>query len=101
MVAWSFNFVTVKTAIAAVPPVGFAFVRFLLAGLVLLAITRRREGSVGLPRRVAVRVALLGGLGFGLYQLLCSWSRPSRSCMPRSCSANPSLRCRRPASGSS
>ena len=70
MVAWSFNFVTVKAAIAAVPPVGFAFVRFLLAGLVLLAITRWREGSVGLPRRVATRVALLGGLGFGLYQLL-------------------------------
>ena len=70
MVAWSFNFVTVKAAIAAVPPVGFAFVRFLLAGLVLLAITRWREGSVGLPRGVAIRVALLGGLGFGLYQLL-------------------------------
>src|SRR5450759_1428323 len=60
MVAWAFNFVTVKAAIAAVPPVGFAFVRFLLAGLVLLAITRWREGSVGLPRRVAIRVALLG-----------------------------------------
>ena len=70
MVAWSFNFVTVKAAIAVVPPVGFAFVRFLLAGLVLLAITRWREGSVGLPRGVAIRVALLGGLGFGLYQLL-------------------------------
>ena len=70
MVAWSFNFVTVKAAIATVPPVGFAFVRFLLAGLVLLAITRLREGSVGLPRGVAIRVALLGGLGFGVYQLL-------------------------------
>ena len=70
MVVWSFNFVTVKAAIAVVPPVGFAFVRFFLAGLVLLAITRWREGSVGLPRPAAVRVALLGGLGFGLYQLL-------------------------------
>ena len=70
MVAWSFNFVTVKAAISAVPPVGFAFVRFLLAGLLLLAITRWREGSVGLPRRAAIRIALLGGLGFGLYQLL-------------------------------
>lgn len=70
MVAWSFNFVTVKAAIATMPPVGFAFVRFLIAGLVLLAITRWREGSVGLPRGVAIRVALLGGLGFGVYQLL-------------------------------
>ncbi len=70
MVAWSFNFVTVKAAISAVPPVGFAFVRFLLAGLLLLGITRWREGSVGLPRPAAIRIGLLGGLGFGLYQLL-------------------------------
>ena len=79
MVAWSFNFVTVKAAIATVPPVGFAFVRFLLAGLVLLAITRLREGSVGLPRGVAIRVALLGGLGFGVYQLLWASALAQRS----------------------
>lgn len=70
MVAWAANFVVVKGAIAAAPPIGFAFLRFLLAGVVLLAILRWREGSVGVPRRVVVPVALLGGLGFGLYQIL-------------------------------
>jgi drug/metabolite transporter (DMT)-like permease len=72
MVAWATNFVVVKGALAVVPPVGFAFVRFLLAGLVLLVLLRLREGSVGLPRDLVPRVALLGGLGFGVYQVL--WS---------------------------
>ncbi len=70
MVAWAANFVVVKGIIAVVPPVGFAFVRFLLAGLVLLAILRLREGSVSIPRALALRVALLGALGFGVYQVL-------------------------------
>jgi drug/metabolite transporter (DMT)-like permease len=70
MVAWAANFVIVKGAIEVVPPIGFAFVRFLLAGLVLLAILRWREGSVGLPREVVVPLMLLGGLGFGVYQVL-------------------------------
>lgn len=70
MVAWAANFVIVKGAIATVPPVGFAFARFLLAGLVLLAILRWREGSIGLPRGTVVPLALLGALGFGCYQFL-------------------------------
>jgi drug/metabolite transporter (DMT)-like permease len=70
MVAWAANFVIIKSAIATAPPIGFAFVRFLLAGLVLLAILRWREGSAGIPRGVVVPLAVLGGLGFGLYQIL-------------------------------
>jgi drug/metabolite transporter (DMT)-like permease len=70
MLAWAANFVIVKGVIDAVPPIGFAFVRFLLAGLVLLAILRWREGSVRVPRAAVLPVALLGGLGFGVYQVL-------------------------------
>jgi drug/metabolite transporter (DMT)-like permease len=70
MVAWAANFVIVKGALEVVPPIGFAFVRFLLAGLVLLVLLRLREGSVRIPRDIVVRVALLGGLGFGVYQVL-------------------------------
>jgi drug/metabolite transporter (DMT)-like permease len=70
MVAWAANFVIIKTAIATVPPIGFAFLRFLLAGLVLLAILRWREGSVSIPRAAVVPLAVLGGLGFGVYQVL-------------------------------
>ncbi|MFH1475275.1 MAG: DMT family transporter, partial [Chloroflexota bacterium] len=70
MVAWAANFVIVKDAIATAPPVGFAFVRFLLAGLVLLVVLRLREGSAGLPRALVVPLAILGALGFGVYQVL-------------------------------
>lgn len=70
MVVWAANFVLVKDAIRTVPPVGFAFTRFVLAGLVLLAILRWREGSIGLPRATVVPLALLGALGFGCYQVL-------------------------------
>jgi drug/metabolite transporter (DMT)-like permease len=70
MVAWAANFVVIKSAITTAPPIGFAFVRFLLAGLVLLAILRWREGSVTVPRAVVLPVAVLGGLGFGAYQVL-------------------------------
>ncbi len=36
----------------------------------LLVILRWREGSVGLPREIVLPLALLGGLGFGVYQVL-------------------------------
>jgi drug/metabolite transporter (DMT)-like permease len=62
--------VIIKGAIATAPPIGFAFIRFLLAGLVLLAILRWREGSAGLPRAFVVPLAILGGLGYGVYQVL-------------------------------
>ncbi len=50
------------------PPVLFAFIRFGTAFLVLLAVLRWREGSVGLPRGDILPMLLLGLAGFGLYQ---------------------------------
>ncbi len=68
MLIWGANVVAVKTIIREVPPVLFAFVRFETAFLVLLAVLRWREGSVGLPRRDVPPMLLLGLAGFGLYQ---------------------------------
>ncbi|MGD0018838.1 MAG: DMT family transporter [Candidatus Limnocylindrales bacterium] len=68
MVTWGANVVAVKAAIADVPPIIFTMTRFVLAFLVLLALLRWREGSVSLPRRDALSIALLGLVGFGLYQ---------------------------------
>ena len=59
MLTWGANVVAVKAVLADVPPILFAFVRFGSAFLVLLAVLKWREGSVGL---------LLGLAGFGLYQ---------------------------------
>jgi drug/metabolite transporter (DMT)-like permease len=70
MVLWAGNFVVVKAAVAALPPIGFTFLRFVLASLTLLVLLRWREGSIGLPRRDLVTLLVLGGLGFGVYQML-------------------------------
>jgi drug/metabolite transporter (DMT)-like permease len=70
MVLWAGNFIVVKSALAVLPPVGFTFLRFVLASLTLLVLLRWREGSIGLPRRDLVAMWILGGLGFGLYQIL-------------------------------
>lgn len=68
MLSWGANIVAVKAAIANVPPVIFAFFRFSAGFIVLLALLRWREGSVSLPRRDVIPIALLGLMGFGLYQ---------------------------------
>lgn len=68
MLTWGANVVAVKAAIANVPPIVFAFGRFAAAFLVLLVFLRWREGSVSLPRRDVLPIALLGLAGFGLYQ---------------------------------
>jgi drug/metabolite transporter (DMT)-like permease len=70
MLAWAGNFIVVKAAVGVVPPIAFALVRFALAAVALLLITRWREGSIGLPRRDWLTMAVLGFLGFGLYQML-------------------------------
>ncbi len=70
MAIWAGNFIVVKAAIAELPPIGYSFVRFLVGGLVLLAICLAVEGSVRLPRRDVGLLAALGALGFGVYQML-------------------------------
>jgi drug/metabolite transporter (DMT)-like permease len=69
-VLWAANFVVVKAANTQIPPVAFAFVRFGIAGLTLLLLLRWREGDIRLPLRDAVPIAILGGLGYGVYQIL-------------------------------
>jgi drug/metabolite transporter (DMT)-like permease len=70
MVVWAANFIVVKDAIATLPPVGFTMLRYGLASIALLVILRLHEGDVRLPRPDVLRILLLGGLGFGLYQIL-------------------------------
>lgn len=72
MVAWAANFIVVKAANEQIPPVTFALLRFGLAAASLLVILRWREGSFGWPGRDALPILALGGLGFGVYQIL--WS---------------------------
>jgi drug/metabolite transporter (DMT)-like permease len=79
MVVWAANFVVVKSTIPVLTPVGYAFLRFAGAGIVLLAVCRWREGSVAIRRADVLPLAGLGILGFGLYQLLWSTALASTS----------------------
>ena len=72
MAFWAANFIVVKAANEQIPPVTFAFLRFALAAVTLLALLRWREGHLGLPRRDVLPILGLGALGFGIYQIL--WS---------------------------
>jgi drug/metabolite transporter (DMT)-like permease len=70
MVVWAANFIVVKDAITTLPPVAFTFLRYGLASVALLGILRWSEGAIRLPRPDTLRILIMGGLGFGLYQIL-------------------------------
>jgi len=65
---WAVNSLAVKWVVGEVPPIVFAFARYVISFLVLLVVLRWREGSVGLPRREILPMFLLGLAGFGIYQ---------------------------------
>jgi drug/metabolite transporter (DMT)-like permease len=70
MLAWAANFVVVKAATTVFPPIGFAFLRFSLAAIVLVVLLRALEGPIRLPRRALLELGGLGLVGFSLYQML-------------------------------
>lgn len=69
MVFWAANFIVAKDIIGLIPPVGFTFLRYFLASVALLVFLRWSEGEIRVPRPGIGRILLLGGLGFGLYQM--------------------------------
>ena len=70
MALWAGNFIVVKGAIEVLPPVAFSFVRYAVAAITVLAMLRWREGSFVLPHGDILRIAILGVIGFGCYQIL-------------------------------
>ncbi len=70
MLFWAGNFIVVKGVIGIVPPVAFTFLRFAMAAATLLVLLRWREGAIRLPRGDVLRIAVLGSIGFGFYQLI-------------------------------
>ncbi len=70
MVFWAANFIVVKGAIGVIPPIAFTFLRYLLAAVTLLVLLRWREGAIRLPHGDVLRLAVLGSVGFGCYQIL-------------------------------
>lgn len=70
MVFWAGNFIVVKGAVGIVPPIAFTFLRYALASVTLLLLLRWREGALRLPAGDVVRLAVLGSVGFGCYQVI-------------------------------
>ena len=70
VLCWGANFVVVKAVIGELPPLVFTMLRYLLATASVVLVLRLRNGSIGFGSRDAVRVAALGVLGFGIYQVL-------------------------------
>jgi drug/metabolite transporter (DMT)-like permease len=79
MAFWAGNFIVVKSAITVLPPVVFTSIRYAVAALTLLALLRWREGDIRLPRRDIVPIAILGVVGFALYQFLWTYALQSVS----------------------
>ena len=72
MALWAGNFIVVKGAVELLPPVGFTFLRYVVASTTVLLLLRWRTGSISLPRSDFLRICILGVVGFGCYQIL--WS---------------------------
>jgi len=72
MALWAGNFIVVKGVVTLLPPVGFTFLRYLVASATVLLLLKWRDGSLSLPRSDLIRIGILGVIGFGCYQIL--WS---------------------------
>ena len=70
MALWAGNFIVVKGALGTLPPVGFTALRYGLASLSLLVLMRWRDGAIRLPHGDIRSIAVLGIIGFGIYQIV-------------------------------
>jgi drug/metabolite transporter (DMT)-like permease len=69
MLIWGINITCVKVATNVIAPLGFGVLRYSIASVILLAILRRREGSLRIGRADLGWVAAGGACGFGLNQI--------------------------------
>jgi drug/metabolite transporter (DMT)-like permease len=66
---WGANFSIVKIALQQFPPLAFAALRFLVAGVLLWLIMRWREGPQPMSRAMLWRLTWVGIIGNTLYQV--------------------------------
>lgn len=68
---WAINFTVVKNVISTdLPPIAFTALRFTLASVGMLVVFRSVSGNQPLTRRDVLKMAGLGLLGNGLYQVM-------------------------------
>ncbi len=72
VLTWGANYGIVKSAFRDFSPVLFGALRFTLSGLLVLLITWKWEKGITIQKRDIQKVAWVGALGIGVYQIL--WS---------------------------
>jgi drug/metabolite transporter (DMT)-like permease len=69
-VLWGLNFTTVKIALGQLPPEALGFLRFAVAGALLVALLAAVERDLRVARRDLGRLLVMGALSIGANQLL-------------------------------
>jgi drug/metabolite transporter (DMT)-like permease len=70
VVVWGFNFSIIKGALTEMSPLAFNGLRFLLASVTMLILTRAMGGDLRVPRGDWPRLLLIGLIGHTIYQIL-------------------------------
>ena len=70
VLVWGFNFSIIKGALAEMAPLAFNGLRFLLASVTMLILTRAMGGDLRVPRGDWPRLVLIGLIGHTIYQIL-------------------------------
>lgn len=70
VLTWGANYGIVKSAFVDLPPVLFGAIRFTLCGILVLLLTWKWEKSIAIQKKDLWKVAWVGSLGIGVYQIL-------------------------------
>jgi drug/metabolite transporter (DMT)-like permease len=70
VLTWGANYGIVKSALVDLPPVLFGAIRFTLCGILVLLLTWKLEKSIAIQKKDLWKVAWVGSLGIGVYQIL-------------------------------
>jgi drug/metabolite transporter (DMT)-like permease len=85
VLVWGPNFGITKSAYRDLNPILFAALRFTVCGILVLVATFWKERSLYIQKQDLLRVAVVGGAGIGLYQILWSYglnlTTPSNSAL--------------------
>lgn len=67
VVVWGFSFLSIKVVLDVIPPMTMAFIRFLIASILLYFVIRRVEPNTKLAREDLLLTVLAGVIGVSLY----------------------------------
>jgi drug/metabolite transporter (DMT)-like permease len=70
VLTWGANYGIVKSAFVDLPPILFGAIRFTLSGILVLLLTWKWEKSIAIQKKDLGRIARVGILGIGVYQIL-------------------------------